>query len=100
MSLPSLDYNIIEDMKKTRANISLYELTKITGQWELLLRVLGKTSIGDVTYSSKGTSKSLDALTFVLNMLHMEEANSLSPPFLLSFEIFNFNVHNRLIDSG
>ena len=33
-------------------------------------------------------------------MLHMEEANSLSPPFLLSFEIFNLSVHNYLVDFG
>lgn len=30
VSLPSLDYNIVEDMKKTRAKISLYELTNLT----------------------------------------------------------------------
>lgn len=39
-------------------------------------------------------------LAYVLNTLHMEEVNSLCPPFLLSFEIFNFNVHNFLVDSG
>jgi len=26
----SIDYNIIEDMKRARANISIFELTKIT----------------------------------------------------------------------
>jgi len=30
----------------------------------------------------------------------MEEANFICPPFLLSFEILNFNVHNSLVDSG
>lgn len=29
VSLPTLDYDIVEDIKKTHANISLYELTKI-----------------------------------------------------------------------
>jgi len=28
-SLSSMDYNIVEDMKKTWANISLFELTKV-----------------------------------------------------------------------
>jgi len=28
----------------------------------------------------------------------MEGVNSFFPPFLLSFEIFNFNVHNCLVD--
>lgn len=30
VSLPALDYNIVEDMKNTCAKISLYELTKLT----------------------------------------------------------------------
>jgi len=30
----------------------------------------------------------------------MEEENSIFPPFQLSFEIFNYNVHNYLADSG
>jgi len=29
VSLLTLDYNIMEDVKKTRANISLFELVKI-----------------------------------------------------------------------
>ena len=28
------------------------------------------------------------------------DANTLCPPFLLAFGIFNFNVHNCMIDSG
>lgn len=30
----------------------------------------------------------------------MEEEKSLFPPFLLSFEIFNFNVHNKMVYFG
>lgn len=30
----------------------------------------------------------------------MEESNYVFPPFLLSFEIFNCNVHSCLVDSG
>lgn len=40
-----------------------------------------------------------DTLTSILNVLLLEE-NSLYPPFLLSFEIFKFNVHNYLVDSN
>ena len=36
----------------------------------------------------------------MLNELYMEEVNSLFPPFLLSFEIFNFNVHEFLVNYG
>lgn len=32
VSLPPLDYNIIDDMKKTRVNISLFELANIQSQ--------------------------------------------------------------------
>ena len=54
VSLPTLDYNIVQDMKKALANISLCELTKIKRQQEILLRELGKTFIGDVTSSRRG----------------------------------------------
>ena len=100
VSLPTLDYNIVEDMKKTRENISLYELTKLMGQRDIILRALGQTSIDNVASSNKGSSKSPRSLTSVLNALCMEEVNSLYPPFLLSFEIFNFNFHNCLVDFG
>ena len=29
---PAVDYNIVDDMKKVRANISMFELTKIMSQ--------------------------------------------------------------------
>lgn len=98
--LPALDYNIMEDMKKTHANISLFEFAKIQSQQDILLRTVGQTSIEIATSTSKGESTSLGSLTTVLNRPWMEEANYVCPPFFLSFEIFNCNVHNRLVDSG
>jgi len=41
VSLPPLDYNIVDVMKETRANISLFELVKIQSQQDILLRTLG-----------------------------------------------------------
>jgi len=35
-----MEYNIIEDMKKTRANITFYELSKLKHQQKLLLKEL------------------------------------------------------------
>ncbi len=32
VSLPPLDYNIVDDMKKTRANINFFELAKVQSQ--------------------------------------------------------------------
>lgn len=34
----NLDYNIVGDMKKTLANISLYELCKLNNQHELVVK--------------------------------------------------------------
>ena len=33
-----MEYNIIDDMKKTRANITFYELSKLKHQQKLLLK--------------------------------------------------------------
>lgn len=100
VSLPTLDYNIVENMKNTHEKISMYELIKITSQWDILVRALGETSTCQANSSNKGSNKSLGTLAIVLNMLCMEEENSLCPPFLLSFDVFNFNVHNFLVDSS
>ena len=39
------------------------------------------------------------SLEYVINPLTMD-VNTLYPPFLLTFEIFNFNVHNCLVYFG
>ena len=52
------------------------------------------TSIG------KGESTPPRSLSTVLNTLWMEEESSGCPPFLLSFEFFNYNVHNYLVHSS
>lgn len=98
VNLPALDYNIVEDMKKTCANISLLELVKTQGQWDILLRALGKTSADNTTSASKVESTSPSSLTTMLNTLQMEEENFVCHPLLLSFEIFNCSVHNYLVE--
>jgi len=47
--LDQLDYDIVEDLKKTRANILLFELSKLKQQKNNLLRELG-------TYTSENTN--------------------------------------------
>lgn len=96
----TLDYKIIDDMKKTHVNISLYELTNLTSQWDILSCALGKTSTNSVSSYRKGPIKSPKSLASMLNLLHMEEATPLFPLFVLSFEILTFNAHNCLFDSG
>jgi len=45
------------------------------------------------------SGKSSGSLEFVVNVVTLE-ANTLCPPILLAFEIFNYNVHNCLVDSS
>ena len=89
-----MDYDIVEDIKKIRANISLFEMCKVPQQKEKLLKALEASDerlptdnrpkeeeeIGETSIGGKSKSK--------------------HPPFLLTFEIFNHNVHNFLVDSG
>jgi len=69
VSLPTLDYNIMEDMRKACANISLFELAKIQGQRDIILHALGKTSANSTTSTSKGSSTSPGSLTTVINTI-------------------------------
>lgn len=93
-------------MNKTRANISLHELSKLRNQQKLLLKelnavpssplptsVLSKAAKG----SGKPPSDKVDANDVVLIG---DRSNSHTPPFILTYEIYNRNMHNYLIDSG
>lgn len=68
-------------------------------QQDILLWAVRQTSIGNATYSKKGSCKSHGSLKFVLNVLMMD-VNTLCPPFLLNLVILNFNVHNFLFYYG
>ena len=83
-----MDYDIVEDIKKIKANVSLFEMCKVPQQKERLLKALEASDeglpidnqpeeeeeIGETNIGGKSTSK--------------------HPPLLLMFEIFNHNVHN------
>src|SRR5713101_7893506 len=89
-----MDYDIVEDLKKVKANVPLFEMCKVPQQRERLLKALEASEeklpannqpqeeeeIGETSVGGKYKSKHL--------------------PFLLTFEIFNHNVHNCLVDSG
>ena len=89
-----MDYDIVEDLKKVKANVPLFEMCKVPQQKERLLKALEASDeklptdnqpqeeeeIGETSIGGKSKSK--------------------HPPFLLTFEIFNHNVHNCLVDSG
>ena len=89
-----MDYDIVEDLKKIKATIPLFEMCKVPQQKERLLKALEASDetlptdnqpqeeeeIGETSIGGKSKSK--------------------HPPLLLTFEIFNHNVHNCLVDSG
>ena len=87
-----MGYDVVEDIKKDKANISLFEMCNLPQQKEELLRALEtpeedppsdnqpEEDIGEASLGGKSRYKTL--------------------AFLLTFEIFNYNVHNCLADSG
>ena len=128
-----LDYDVVEDLKKMKANIIVFELCKITQLREQLRDALqhiqgpqevvignskaalkeknvktikvGKTSTITNTSSTKNKYKTTDEEVKRLNpradgALIGRKSRSQTPPFLLTFEIFNRNVHNCLVRFG
>lgn len=102
----TVEYNIVEDMKKTRAKISQHELTKLKQQQKILLRELKAIPVSPlpsvvVTQAAydmgkpPSSSNKLDPSDLVLIG---DRSISHIPPFLLNYEIFNRNVHNSLVD--
>ena len=87
-----MEYNIVEDIKRAKANISLFEMCNVPQQKEKLLKSLEvpeeefptnnqpEEEVGEASVGGKSKFR--------------------TPPFLLTFEIFNYNVHNCLVDSG
>jgi hypothetical protein len=104
--LARLEYDFLEDLKKTKANISLFELMKIPQIQENFIKTLqGKTSSGTkeinvgtkkgttkVSSSNNNTPSKSQVVTNV--SLTGQRSRSTTPPFLITFEIFNRNVHN------
>ena len=93
-------------MKKTRTNISLFELSKLKHQHKLLLKELNTVPSSPLptvvlSKAAKGTGKPpSDKVDSTNVVLFRDRSNSHTPPFLLTYEIYNRNLQNCLIDSG
>ena len=93
-------------MKKFKANISLYEVSKLKQQQRYLLNELNAypSLVVVISKYSQGIGKPLTNSTekflSIDAILIEDRSNSHTPPFLLTFELFNKNVHNCLVDSG
>jgi len=107
-----LEYDFLEDLKITKENISLFELMKLPHIHENFIRTLkGKTpkSSKEINVgTNKGTSKSTSSndanapkRQVVVNAsLSGQRSRSTTPPFFITFEVFNRNVHNCMVDLG
>lgn len=84
-------------MNKMRANISLYKLAWIANQRDLILKAFTNPPTSKTVSST--SSQAMESPHSIMNVVNTNSRGS-TPPFLLSFNIFNFNVHNCLIDSG
>jgi hypothetical protein len=97
-----MDYNIVEYLKKLKANISVMNICRIPQQKDFLLQVL-KSVENSTTSTDQGTNIT------PINLGNKPTVNVFSkdkkgkpfvPPFLLTFEVFNRNLHNCLVDLG
>jgi hypothetical protein len=99
---PKLDYNVVEDLKNLRANISVMDMCRIPQQKDFLLQAL--SSVGNPTMTSdlERNMSSTDPVSkpTVNTCSGDRRENPFVPPFLLTFEVFNRNLHNFLVDSG
>jgi hypothetical protein len=99
---PKLDYNIVEDLKKLKANISVMDICRIPQQKDFMLQAL-KSVENLATSTDQGrnlTPTDLRDKRTVNTCSEDKKGKPFVPPFLLTFEVFNRNLHNCLVDSG
>ena len=87
-----MGYDIVEDIKKTKANISLFEMCNLPQQKEKLLKAL-ETPMKEPQNDNQDDEEIGEASIG-------GKSKYRTPTFLLTFEIFNYNVHNCLVDLG
>ena len=87
-----MGYDIIQEIKKMKANISLFEICNFPQQRRKLLEYFDPdpSSVPEASESNDEVNEASIG----------GKSRSQTLPFLLSFEIFNHNVHNCLADSG
>ena len=83
-----MGYDIMEDIKKAKANISLFEMCNLPQQKEKLLKALDTPE--KEPQSDNQPEEEIDETTLG------GKSKYRTPSFLLTFEIFNYNVHNCL----
>ena len=103
-SAPSLEleYDLVEYLKKIRANISIYELLKLPVIRDKMMQGVppSKNAKTSSNQNSAANTKDNSTNSSVNASSIGKKSNSSTPPFLLTFEICNHKVHNCMIDSG
>ena len=125
-----LDYDVVEDLKRMKANIRVFELCKLTQLRKQLPEYIQHIQVSqDVTFrntkvthkgknvkankktkNSSVTNTSMDDKAKTTDGKKKgdpradqafigKKSRSKTPLFILTFEIFNRNVHNCLVDS-
>ena len=96
-------------MKKTMANITFHELSKLKHQQKFLLKELHSVPIKPLPAAviSQATNEMGRPLTGMKNKVDPiditligRRSKSHTSPLLLTFEVFNKKLHNCLVDSG
>jgi hypothetical protein len=99
---PKLDYNVVEDLKNMKANVSVMDMCRIPQQKDFLLQALKliDTPITRIDQSEVPSPTDLTNKPSVNACSLDKRGRPFVPPFLLTFEVFNRNLHNFLVDSG
>jgi hypothetical protein len=102
----------LEYLKRTKDNISMFELMKLPQIQDNFIKMLHGTTSKNTKEANVGGSKGKGKLGQIIDKttpkkksvvnasLTGQRSKSNTSPFLLTFEIFNKNVHNYMVDSG
>ena len=103
-----MEYNIVEDMKNIRANITFHELRKLKHQQKLVMKELHVVPVAPLsaTVISQASHEMGRPPTNMANKFDSNDialiggmSKSHTPPFLRTYKIFNKNLHNCLVYS-
>jgi hypothetical protein len=96
-----LEYTVVDDLKKLKANILIMDMCRIPQQKYFLLQAMKSVE-------NLGTSNEQQINLTCTDLVNKPTVNTFSedkkkkhfvPLFLLTFEVFNKNLHNCLVDS-
>jgi hypothetical protein len=99
---PKLEYNIVQDLKKLKDNISVMDICRIPQEKYFLLQALKSVENPMTSNEQEINLTSIDLVNKPTVNTYSEDkkVKPFVPPFLLMFEVFNRNLHNCLVDLG